>query len=153
MKSLYLTESEKKHILNLHKSRMLLKEDPTTPAAGTTPAASTTTTPATGTPAAITNYTIQQLQTLLNSKGYNVGTADNQLGKNTLTQIEAAVKVAKGGTPAAPAAPAAPAPIPMDTKSVTSLQTSGEKVTGVKTATTGGQAGTAVASDGGAVEY
>jgi hypothetical protein len=162
MKSLYLTESERQQILNLHKSRMLLKEDPTTPAAGTTPAASTTTTPAagtpaagttpaasttttpaTGTPAAVTNYTVQQLQQLLISKGYNVGSADNQLGKGTLAQIEAAVKAAKSGTPAAPAATTSlPAPViaPLaGTQKTTGLQTDASgKVTGGTTTTIGG---------------
>jgi hypothetical protein len=132
MKSLYLTESEKQQILNLHKSRMLSEQAPATPA----PAPAT---PATA-PAKVTNYTIQQLQTLLNSKGYNVGAADNQLGKGTLAQIEAAVKVAKGGTPAAPAAPqVAPATISMDTKKATGLQTGQSgNVTGVTTATVPG---------------
>jgi len=99
MKSLYITESEKQHILNLHKSKMLSEQ---------VPAAGATTPPAT-VPAKVTNYTVQQLQQLLISKGYNVGAADNQLGKSTLAQIEAAVKAAKGGTPAA-TTPAATTP-------------------------------------------
>jgi hypothetical protein len=135
MKSLYLTESEKQQILNLHKSRMLSEQAPATPA------------PA---PAKVTNYTIQQLQTLLNSKGYNVGAADNQLGKGTLAQIEAAVKVAKGGTPAAPAATTSlPAPTiaPMDVKKPTGLQTDASgKVTSVTTATVPGTPATPVAA-------
>ena len=162
MKSLYLTESEKQQILNLHKSRMLSEQAPATPATGTpatgTPAtgAPATGTPATGTPATgtqtqATNYTVQQLQQLLISKGYNVGAADNQLGKGTLAQIEAAVKAAKGGTPAAPASTTSlPAPViaPLaGTQKTTGLQTDASgKVTGVTTATVPGTPATPVAA-------
>jgi hypothetical protein len=145
MKSLYLTESERQQILNLHKSKMLSEQVPAAGAAAptSTPAPATGAAPAAGTtPAAVTNYTVQQLQQLLISKGYNVGSADNQLGKGTLAQIEAAVKAAKSGTPAAPAATTSlPAPViaPLDTKKVTGLQTdTSGKVTGVSTTTTGG---------------
>jgi hypothetical protein len=124
MKSLYLTESEKQQILNLHKSRMLSEQAPATA------------------PTKVTNYTVQQLQQLLISKGYNVGAADNQLGKGTLAQIETAVKVAKGGTPAAPAATTslpAPTKAPMDVKKPIGLQTDASgKVTSVTTATVPG---------------
>jgi hypothetical protein len=141
MKSLYLTESEKQHILNLHKSRMLSEQAPATPATGA-PATATPATGAlaTGTQTQATNYTVQQLQQLLISKGYNVGAADNQLGKGTLAQIEAAVKAARGGTPATTAAPqVAPATISMDTKKATGLQTGQSgNVTGVTTATVPG---------------
>lgn len=37
------------------------------------------------------NYTIQQLQTLLNSKGYSVGIADGKAGENTLKGINGAL--------------------------------------------------------------
>jgi hypothetical protein len=140
MKSLYLTESERQQILNLHKSKMLSEQVPAAGAAAPT----STPAPATGAaPAAVTNYTVQQLQQLLISKGYNVGSADNQLGKGTLAQIEAAVKAAKSGTPAAPAATTSlPAPViaPLaGTQKTTGLQTDASgKVTGVSTTAIGG---------------
>ena len=146
MKSLYLTESERQQILNLHKSKMLSEQVPAAGAAAptSTPAPATGAAPAAGTtPAAVTNYTVQQLQQLLISKGYNVGSADNQLGKGTLAQIEAAVKASKSGTPAAPAATTSlPAPVIASlagTQKTTGLQTDASgKVTGVSTTTIGG---------------
>lgn len=68
-----ISESERNQILDLHKN-LILNEQTTTP------------------PAAIpTNYTIKQLQELLNSKGFNVGIADGKAGAKTLAGIQQAL--------------------------------------------------------------
>lgn len=45
----------------------------------------------------VSNYTVNQLQDLLKQKGFNVGTSDGIVGKNTWTGIESALKKAKTG--------------------------------------------------------
>jgi hypothetical protein len=70
------------------------------------------------------DYTIQQLQNLLNKKGYNVGTVDGKAGQNTLKGINAALsKVTPSTTTGGEAVVASPlelggkiTPIPTATK-------------------------------------
>ena len=68
MRKYYINESEKSRILNLHNKFRINEENDNQ-----------------------TDYTIQQLQELLNSKGFNVGKADGYLGPITLRQIKAAL--------------------------------------------------------------
>jgi hypothetical protein len=62
------------------------------------------------------NYTIKQLQQLLNSKGYNVGTADGIMGKNTLNGIKSALAKVQSNVAASTAQQAAQSELPKQTK-------------------------------------
>jgi hypothetical protein len=91
MKRFNITESERNEILDLHRKAMINEAETgvAVPAVNAELVGGKT---VTNTPAAqTTNYTIQQLQDLLNQRGYNLGKADGYLGKNSLTQIQAAL--------------------------------------------------------------
>ena len=77
MNRFIISENERNNILGLHKN-FLLSEQATTPPLTTT---------------APTNYTIKQLQELLNSKGFNVGIADGKAGAKTLAGLQQALAV------------------------------------------------------------
>ena len=66
----YITEDEKSRILNLHNKFRINEQNDNQ-----------------------VDYTIRQLQELLNNKEFNVGKADGYLGPNTLRQIKAALDV------------------------------------------------------------
>ena len=96
MKRFTITESDRNEILTLHRRAMINEAETSTgvqvPVTTAELVGGKTVTNAPATPAAqVTNYTIQQLQDLLNQRGYNVGIADGSLGKNTLAQLQAAL--------------------------------------------------------------
>jgi len=96
MKRFRITESERNDILRQHRSLLINEQTisvppPPPPAGGQ----QVTTQPQTQQPVQQTQYTIKQLQELLNSRGYNVGTADGTFGKNTLAGLEAALNSIK----------------------------------------------------------
>jgi hypothetical protein len=100
MKRFTITESDRNEILTLHRRAMINEAETSTgvqvPVTTAELVGGKTMTNATATPAAqVTNYTIQQLQDLLNQRGYNVGIADGSLGKNTLAQLQAALNITK----------------------------------------------------------
>lgn len=75
-----ISESERKNILDLHKNHILNEQGSV---ASPPP----------------TNYTIQQLQQLLNQKGYNVGTADGNAGPKTLAGLQQALAAVAKNVP------------------------------------------------------
>ena len=95
MKRFNITESDRNEILDLHR-RAMINEVETGVAVPVTTAELVGGKTITNTPVAqATNYTIQQLQDLLNQRGYNLGKADGYLGKNSLAQIQAALTATK----------------------------------------------------------
>jgi hypothetical protein len=93
-----ITESDRNEILELHK-KYKINEASTGVAVPATNAEMVGGKTVTNTPAVpatqVQNYTITQLQDLLNQRGYNVGKADGFFGKNTLAQIQAALAATK----------------------------------------------------------
>lgn len=75
-----ISESERNNILNLHKNYILNEQGSVSSA-----------------PPA--NYTITQLQELLNQKGYNVGTADGNAGPKTLAGLQQALAAVAKNVP------------------------------------------------------
>lgn len=128
----YITENEKLRILNLHKGLIYEQEMATVTTSTTQPIANQA--------KQVTNYTVQQLQQLLNDKGYNVGRADNVLGTNTLTGIQNALSNLTPQTPklAQPELQQTNKELsnkPIDTKTTTGVVTKDGKVTDVTTNT------------------
>lgn len=128
----YITENEKLRILNLHKGLIYEQEMATVTTSTTQPVANQA--------KQVTNYTVQQLQQLLNDKGYNVGRADNVLGTNTLTGIQNALSNLTPQTPklAQPELQQTNKELsnkPIDTKTTTGVVTKDGKVTDVTTNT------------------
>jgi len=137
MKKLLISESEKSRILNLHKGFSINEDstnpssliDPIAYAQSVLnpqqPGATQTNVATSGVKVPETNlqytggktqsnveskpvnYTIKQLQQLLNSKGYNVGTADGIMGKNTLNGIKSALAKVQSNVEASKAQQAA----------------------------------------------
>jgi phage-related protein len=97
MKRFNITESDRNEILDLHRKAMINEAEVST---GVQVPVSTAElvggkTVVNAPAAQTTNYTIIQLQDLLNQRGYNLGKADGYLGKNSLAQIQAALTAAK----------------------------------------------------------
>ena len=86
-----ISESERNNILDLHKNYILNEQG----SVSSTPPATAGTT--SNQPP--TNYTIQQLQQLLNQKGYNVGTADGNAGPKTLAGLQQALAAVAKNVP------------------------------------------------------
>lgn len=106
MKRFRITESERNDILRQHRSFLINEQTQTTQPTNSGVSVPPPPPPAGGQqttqqqqpaqqPVQQTNYTIKQLQELLNQKGYNVGTADGNAGPKTLAGLQQALNVVK----------------------------------------------------------